>query len=95
MSHGDLVTGLPEGFVVDATSASCPIAAMSNEARGFYGVQFHPEVRHSEYGNDLLKKTSYLRFAAAAKAGTWVTLLKQNCKKIRETVGDKKRYSVH
>ena len=35
MSHGDLVTGLPEGFVVDATSASCPIAAMSNEAENY------------------------------------------------------------
>lgn len=55
MSHGDLVTGLPEGFVVDATSESCPIAGMSNEAKNLYGVQFHPEVRHSEHGNDLIK----------------------------------------
>lgn len=54
MSHGDLVKEVPSGFTVDAESSSCPIAAMSNEEK-LYGVQFHPEVRHSVYGNDLLK----------------------------------------
>ena len=53
MSHGDSVTGLPEGFVVDATSDSCPIAGMSNE-RKLYVVQFHPEVHHSVHGNDII-----------------------------------------
>ena len=75
MSHGDLVTGLPEGFVVDATSESCPIAGMSNEAKNLYGVQFHPEVRHSEHGNDLIK-TSYSAYVVVLKDGTWRTLLK-------------------
>ena len=55
MSHGDLVVETPEGFEVDATNPSCPIAAMSDESRKLYAVQFHPEVRHSVYGNDILK----------------------------------------
>ena len=50
-----LVVEAPEGFTVDGTSPSCPIAAMSNEERKLYAVQFHPEVRHSVYGNELLK----------------------------------------
>ena len=45
----------PEGFEVVATSKDCPIASIQNAQRKMYGVQFHPEVRHSEYGNDLLK----------------------------------------
>lgn len=56
MSHGDLVTEVPAGFEVIATSASCPISAMQNVERGFYAVQFHPEVRHSVYGNDILRQ---------------------------------------
>ncbi len=55
MSHGDLVTQVPNGFEIDATNPSCPIAAMSNSEKNFYAVQFHPEVRHSQYGNELLK----------------------------------------
>ena len=55
MSHGDLVVETPAGFEVDATSPSCPIAAMSNKERELYGVQFHPEVRHSVHGNHILK----------------------------------------
>lgn len=89
MSHGDLVTGLPEGFVVDATSASCPIAAMSNEARGFYGVQFHPEVRHSEYGNDLLKNFVF-EVCGCSEGWNMGNFIETELQKIRETVGDKK-----
>src|SRR5699024_10898362 len=55
MSHGDLVTQSPSGFEVVATSPSCPIAAIQNTEKIIYCVQFHPEVRHSEYGNLLLK----------------------------------------
>ena len=50
MSHGYHVTNLPEGFVVDASSDSCPIAAASCEERNIYLVQFHPEVQHSVHG---------------------------------------------
>ena len=56
MSHGDLVVEAPDGFTIDATSASCPIAAMSDKERNLYAVQFHPEVRHSVYGNEILEK---------------------------------------
>ncbi len=48
MSHGDKVTALPPGFKLMASTPSCPIAGMADEARGYYGVQFHPEVTHTE-----------------------------------------------
>ena len=55
MSHGDLVTQAPTDFDVVATSKDCPIASIQNAERKMYGIQFHAEVRHSEYGNDLLR----------------------------------------
>ena len=55
-SHGDQVTRLPEGFKVMASTDSCPIAGMADEARGFYGVQFHPEVTHTTQGRALLAR---------------------------------------
>jgi GMP synthase (glutamine-hydrolysing) len=54
MSHGDKVTALPAGFKVIASNESTPIAAMADEARGFYGVQFHPEVTHTRQGAAIL-----------------------------------------
>ncbi|TLG71514.1 glutamine-hydrolyzing GMP synthase [Culicoidibacter larvae] len=56
MSHGYHATKAPEGFTIDAVSESCPIVAMSDERRNFYGLQFHPEVRHSEHGIAILGK---------------------------------------
>ena len=50
MSHGDKVTALPAGFKIIASNATCPIAGMADEARRFYGVQFHPEVTHTLQG---------------------------------------------
>ncbi|MBM6618623.1 glutamine-hydrolyzing GMP synthase [Bacillus suaedaesalsae] len=89
MSHGDLVVETPQGFEVDATSPSCPIAGMSDQSRGFYGVQFHPEVRHSEYGNDLLKN---FVFEICHSEANWSmeNFIEVEMQKIRETVGDKK-----
>lgn len=55
MSHGDKVTRLPADFQITGTTPTCPIAAMSDENRRFYGVQFHPEVTHTKSGLDLLK----------------------------------------
>lgn len=55
MSHGDKVTRLPSNFQVTGTTPTCPIAAMSDESRRFYGVQFHPEVTHTKSGLALLK----------------------------------------
>src|SRR5690606_37317098 len=56
MSHGDKVTELPPGFKLMASTDSCPIAGMADEARGFYGVQFHPEVTHTSQGQALLSR---------------------------------------
>lgn len=56
MSHGDRVTAVPEGFSCVATSANAPIAAMADEARRFYGVQFHPEVTHTRQGLAMLRR---------------------------------------
>jgi len=56
MSHGDSVTELPPGFKVMASTPSCPIAGMADEARGYYAVQFHPEVTHTAKGRDILER---------------------------------------
>jgi GMP synthase (glutamine-hydrolysing) len=56
MSHGDKVTELPAGFKLMASNDSCPIAGMADEARRFYGVQFHPEVTHTVQGTALLRR---------------------------------------
>ncbi len=54
MSHGDKVTALPQGFKVIASTESCPVAAMADEDRRFYAVQFHPEVTHTLKGRDMI-----------------------------------------
>ncbi|MFJ8259837.1 glutamine-hydrolyzing GMP synthase [Peribacillus asahii] len=89
MSHGDLVVETPAGFQVDATSASCPISAMSDRERNLFAVQFHPEVRHSEYGNDLLKN---FVFEVCGCKGDWSmeNFVEVEIEKIRQIVGDKK-----
>ena len=56
MSHGDKVTELPPGFKLMASTPSCPIAGIADEARGYYGVQFHPEVTHTVKGRELLER---------------------------------------
>jgi GMP synthase (glutamine-hydrolysing) len=56
MSHGDKVTVLPPGFALMASTQSCPIAGMADEARGFYAVQFHPEVTHTLQGQAILTR---------------------------------------
>lgn len=89
MSHGDLVTKVPEGFEVVATSPSCPIASMEDVDRQFYAVQFHPEVRHSVYGNDLLR---HFAFDICGCSGDWSmgSFIDMEIAKIREKVGDRK-----
>lgn len=89
MSHGDLVAEIPEGFKVDATSPSCPYAAISNDERRIYGVQFHPEVRHSEYGNDILKNFVFT-ICGCSESWSMENFIEMQIQKIRETVEDKK-----
>ena len=89
MSHGDLVTQVPEGFEVTATSDNCPISAMTNDAKKFYGLQFHTEVRNTEYGNDILR---HFAFDVCQARSNWSMddFIDMQIQKIRETVGDKK-----
>ncbi|MGO3115160.1 glutamine-hydrolyzing GMP synthase, partial [Enterococcus pseudoavium] len=89
MSHGDLVTQVPEGFEKVGTSKDCPIAAIQDTARNFYGIQFHAEVRHSEYGNELLR---HFALDVCQCKGDWTmdNFIDMQVAKIREQVGDKK-----
>jgi len=87
MSHGDKVTELPPGFVVAASTPSCPIAAMADEARGFYGVQFHPEVTHTLQGQAVI--TRFVRDICGC-AADWVMgdYVEEAVQRIRAQVGD-------
>jgi GMP synthase (glutamine-hydrolysing) len=89
MSHGDLVVEAPAGFTIDATSASCPISSMSDRERNLYAVQFHPEVRHSVHGTEILNN---FVFAVCDCKGDWSmeNFIEIEMEKIRQTVGDKK-----
>lgn len=89
MSHGDLVTQVPEGFERVGTSKDCPIAAIQDTNRNFYGIQFHAEVRHSEYGNELLR---HFALDVCQCKGDWTmdNFIDMQVAKIREQVGDKK-----
>lgn len=68
MSHADRVTRLPDGFVPVATSEGAPFAVIADEARRFYGVQFHPEVAHTPHGAQLLRNFTH---AVAGCSGSW------------------------
>ncbi len=68
MSHGDYMERAPEGFALTARSAACPNAAIADESRGFYGVQFHPEVEHTRNGTDMIRN---FLFDVCHAAGDW------------------------
>lgn len=68
MSHGDYVDRLPEGFRVIAKSENCPVGGIESAAHGFYGVQFHPEVLHTEHGQDILRN---FLFRVCGCTGDW------------------------
>ncbi|RPH45425.1 MAG: glutamine-hydrolyzing GMP synthase [Burkholderiales bacterium] len=86
MSHGDSVTELPPGFVVMASTPSCPIAGMADEARGFYAVQFHPEVTHTKQGGAILSRF-VLDLCAARPDWTMPNFVDEAVARIREQVG--------
>ncbi|OYZ83041.1 MAG: GMP synthase (glutamine-hydrolyzing), partial [Rhizobiales bacterium 24-66-13] len=89
MSHGDRVTALPEGFEVIATSDNAPFAAIADESRRFYAVQFHPEVVHTPDGAKLLR--NFVR-RIAGLSGDWTmgAFRDSAIAKIRAQVGDKR-----
>ena len=89
MSHGDQVDQLAPGFEVIASSATCPYAATMDKKRNIYTVQFHPEVRHSEYGNALLK--NFVFNICHAKADwNMASFIDMKVAEIREKVGNDK-----
>ncbi|MFN7751995.1 MAG: glutamine-hydrolyzing GMP synthase, partial [Pseudomonadota bacterium] len=87
MSHGDKVTALPPGFVLMASTDSCPIAGMADESRRFYGVQFHPEVTHTVQGAPILRR--FVRDICGCR-GDWnmPDYVSEAVARIREQVGD-------
>ncbi len=86
MSHGDRVDALPPGFVATATTATIPYAAMADEARRFYGVQFHPEVTHTTQGARLLER--FVREIAGSEA-LWSVgnIIEDATERVRAQVG--------
>ncbi|QWT45613.1 glutamine-hydrolyzing GMP synthase [Azospira inquinata] len=86
MSHGDKVTELPAGFQVIGGNDSCPIAAMADEARGFYGVQFHPEVTHTLQGKAMIGKFVH-DICGCGQDWTMPSYIDEAVAKIRAQVG--------
>jgi len=87
MSHGDKVTELPPGFTLMASTPSCPIAGMADDARGYYGVQFHPEVTHTAQGTALINRF-VLGIAKANPDWVMGDYIAEAVARIREQVGD-------
>ena len=86
MSHGDRVEELPPGFVAIASTASAPLAAMADEKRRYYGVQFHPEVTHTREGMRILER--FVREICGCDA-LWdeSNIIRDSIEKVRATVG--------
>jgi GMP synthase (glutamine-hydrolysing) len=86
MSHGDSVAAAPEGFAVTASTRETPVAAFENVERGLYGVQFHPEVLHSEHGQAVLKH--FLEAAGCRPSWTMLNIVEDSVEAVRRQVGD-------
>ena len=87
MSHRDAVNQIPEGFVITATTDTCPVASMENAERKLYATQFHPEVRHTPYGNQLL--SNFLFNICGLKADwTMDSIIEDSVAAIRAQVGE-------
>jgi len=87
MSHGDKVTAMPPGFTVMASTPSCPIAGMADEARGYYALQFHPEVTHTVQGAAMLHRF-VLDICEAEPDWIMGDYAAEAVARIREQVGD-------
>ncbi|MFC6597442.1 glutamine-hydrolyzing GMP synthase [Kitasatospora paranensis] len=89
MSHGDACSAAPEGFTVTASTGVVPVAAFENDEARLYGVQYHPEVLHSDHGQQLLEHFLY-RGAGLAPTWTTVNVVDEQVALIREQVGTKR-----
>jgi GMP synthase (glutamine-hydrolysing) len=89
MSHGDSITAAPSGFAVTARTDAVPVAGLEDRDRGIYGVQFHPEVMHTEHGMEILKAFLY---DAAGCRPTWtnVSIIEHAVAEIRAQVGSER-----
>jgi GMP synthase (glutamine-hydrolysing) len=89
MSHNDAVVKPPDGFVVTASTQAAPVAAFEDRERGFYGVQFHPEVAHTPKGTELLKNFLY---SACDLMPSWTmtSIIETAIEQVRAAVGDQK-----
>ena len=88
MSHTDYISSPPEGYKVTAVTRDCPCAAMENDEKRIYAVQFHPEVMHTQYGEEIFK--TFL-FDICGCKGDWVmsSFVEEQVKHLREKIGDK------
>ena len=88
MSHSDYICKAPEGFAVTAHTNDCPCAAMENDEKKIYAVQFHPEVMHTQYGAEIFR--TFL-FDICGCSGDWVMsgFVEESIKSLREKIGDK------
>lgn len=93
MSHGDRIEQLPDGFAVLATSPNSPVAAMGDVQRGWYGVQFHPEVHHTPGGREMLRRF-VLEVCAAPPNWTADSIIQQAVERIRAQVGGQRVLSA-
>ena len=89
MSHTDYISKVPNGYSIIANSNDCPCAAMENEEKNIYAVQFHPEVTHSEYGKELLHNFLY---EICGCEGKWIMddFIDNTVKDLKKQIGDKK-----
>lgn len=87
MSHGDRVEAPPPGFEIVASTASAPIAAIADETRRYYGLQFHPEVTHTLQGDDILRRF-VLEICGCSNAWTPANIIDDAIARVRDQVGE-------
>lgn len=88
MSHGDKVVVLPTGFTTTASTPSCPIAAMANEDKQYYGLQFHPEVTHTPQGEAILGRFVH-QICGCANEWTPDNIIDMRVEQLKQQIGDK------
>ena len=93
MSHGDRIEAVPEGFSILARTPNSPIAAMGDPGRKIYGVQFHPEVRHTEIGREVLRRF-VLEICGVNPTWTPASIIAESTARIRDQVGDQRVLSA-
>jgi len=87
MSHGDSVTGLPAGFEIIGCTTDCPVAAIGNEQRKIYGLQFHPEVKDTLSGDSILN--NFLTICGSDKNWSMESYIEEKMQEVRKNVGDR------